>query len=58
MLLLLRARADMPLPVPLGKVVEEIDDSIEGYGAFIRRRTGELIGGDLDLIEDDNGGRK
>jgi hypothetical protein len=40
----------MPLPVSLDKVVEEIDESIEGCGAYINRRTGEIVSGDLDLI--------
>lgn len=44
----------MPLPVSLDKVVEEIDESIEGYGAYLNRRTGEIVSGDLDLIEDDH----
>lgn len=45
----------MPLPVSLDKVVEEIDQSIEGCGAYINRRTGEIVSGDLELIEDDEG---
>ena len=45
----------MPLPVSLDKVVEEIDQSVEGCGAFINRRTGEMVSGDLELIEDDLG---
>ena len=45
----------MPLPVSLEKIVEEIDASIEGYGAYLNRQTGEIVGGDLELIEDDHG---
>jgi hypothetical protein len=45
----------MPLPISLDKVAEEIDHSIEGCGAYINRRTGEIVSGDLELIEDDEG---
>jgi hypothetical protein len=48
-------RLDMPLPVSLDKVVEEIDQSIEGCGAYINRCTGDIVSGDLELIEDDDG---
>ena len=45
----------MAIPVLIEKVVEEIDNSIEGYGCFINRRTGELVGGDVDLIDEEDG---
>jgi hypothetical protein len=45
----------MALPVSVDKVVDKIDDSIEGYQAFINRRTGELFGGDEELIAEEDG---
>jgi hypothetical protein len=45
----------MPLPVSLKKVVDQVDQSIEGYQAFINRRTGELFGGDVGLMDEEDG---
>jgi hypothetical protein len=45
----------MALPVTLSKVVDAIDESIEGYRAFVNRRTGELFGCDADLLDEEDG---
>jgi Uncharacterised protein family (UPF0158) len=45
----------MALPVSLDRVIEAIEDSIEGYRAFLNRRTGEVFGGDMDLIDEEDG---
>jgi hypothetical protein len=35
--------------------VKDVVKAIEGCGAFLHRRTGEIVSGDLELIDDDKG---